>query len=138
MKIDTSFKAVFASMMIVSGLAACDNPGPAEKAGKKVDQVAENVSNSVSNAADKTDQAVTKQANAAGQAIDDATITTKVKSALLNEPGMKSMNISVETEKGIVTLSGKADTQAKIDKAIKLADAVEGVQSVNNKIVVSK
>lgn len=138
MKIDTSFKAVFASMMIVSGLAACDNPGPAEKAGKKVDQVTENVSNSVSNAADKADQAMTKQANAAGQVIDDATITTKVKSALLNEPGMQSMNISVVTEKGMVTLSGKADTQAKIDKAIKLADAVEGVQSVKNKMVVSK
>jgi osmotically-inducible protein OsmY len=138
MKIDTSFKAVFASMMIVSGLAACDNPGPAEKAGKKVDQVTENVSNSVSNAADKADQAVTKQANAAGQVIDDATITTKVKSAFLNEPGMKSMNMSVDTEKGIVTLSGKADTQAKIDKAIKLAEAVEGVQSVSNKLVVSK
>lgn len=138
MKIDTIFKAVFASMMIVSGLVACDNPGPAEKAGKKVDQVTENVSNSVSNAADKADQAMTKQANAAGQVIDDATITTKVKSALLNEPGMQSMNISVVTEKGMVTLSGKADTQAKIDKAIKLADAVEGVQSVKNKLVVSK
>jgi osmotically-inducible protein OsmY len=138
MKIDTSFKAVFASMMIVSGLAACDNPGPAEKAGKKVDQVTENVSNSVSNAANKADQAVTKQANAAGQVMDDATITTKVKSAFLNEPGMKSMNISVDTEKGIVTLSGKVDTQAKIDKAIKLAEVVEGVQSVSNKLVVSK
>jgi len=138
MKIDTSFKAVFASMMIVSGLAACDYPGPAEKAGKKVDQVTENVSNSVSNAADKADQAVTKQVNSAGQAIDDATITTKVKSVFLNEPGMKSMNISVDTEKGIVTLSGKADSQAKIDQAIKLADAVEGVQSVSNKLVVSK
>ena len=138
MKIDTSFKAVFASMMIVSGLVACDNPGTAEKAGKKVDQVTENVSNSVSNAADKADQAITKQANAAGVVIDDATITTKVKSAFLNEPGMKSMNISVDTEKGIVTLSGKADTQVKIDKAIKLAEAVEGVQSVNSKMVVSK
>lgn len=138
MKIDTSFKAVFASMMIVSGLVACDNPGTAEKAGKKVDQATENVSNSVSNAADKADQAITKQANAAGVVIDDATITTKVKSAFLNEPGMKSMNISVDTEKGIVTLSGKADTQAKIDKAIKLTEAIEGVQSVNSKMVVSK
>lgn len=138
MKIDTSFKAVFASMMIVSGLVACDNPGTAEKAGKKVDQATENVSNSVSNAANKADQAITKQATAAGVVIDDATITTKVKSAFLNEPGMKSMNISVDTEKGIVTLSGKADTQAKIDKAIKLTEAVEGVQSVNSKMVVSK
>jgi osmotically-inducible protein OsmY len=48
------------------------------------------------------------------------------------------MNISVDTEKGIVTLSGKADTQVKIDKAIKLTEAVEGVQSVNSKMVISK
>jgi osmotically-inducible protein OsmY len=137
MKMENSFKAVFASMMIVSGLAACDNPGPAEKAGKKIDQVTENVSTSVSNAADKADQVVTKQSNKAGQAIDDTTITTKVKSVLLNEPGMQSMKITVVTEKGIVTLSGSADTQAKIDKAIKLAGAVDGVQSVKSKLVVS-
>lgn len=134
---ENSFKAVFASMMIVSGLAACDNPGPAEKAGKKIDQVPENVSTSVSNAADKADQVVTKQSNKAGQVIDDTTITTKVKLALLNEPGMQSMKITVVTEKGIVTLSGSADTQAKIDKAIKLAGAVDGVQSVKSKLVVS-
>lgn len=134
---ENSFKAVFASMMIVSGLAACDNPGPAEKAGKKIDQVTENVSTSVSNAADKADQVVTKQSNKAGQVIDDTTITTKVKSALLNEPGMQSMKITVATEKGIVTLSGSADTQAKIDKVIKLAGAVDGVQSVKSKLVVS-
>lgn len=134
---DNKFKAVFASMMIVSGLVACDNSGPAEKAGKKIDQATENVTTSVSNAADKADQTITKQANIAGQAIDDTTITAKVKSALLNEPGMQSMKITVDTEKGIVTLSGSADSQAKIDKAIKLAGAVDGVQSVKSKLVVS-
>ena len=134
---ENSFKAVFASMIIVSGLAACDNPGPAEKAGKKIDQVTENVSTSVSNATDKADQVVKKQANTAGQAMDDTTITTKVKSELLSEPGMHSMKITVVTEKGIVTLSGSADTQAKIDKAIRLAGAVEGVQSVKSKLVVT-
>ncbi len=138
MKMENSFKAVFASMMIVSGLAACDNPGPAEKAGKKIDQVTENVSTSVSNTADKVDQTVTKQANTAGQVIDDTTITTKVKSALFNEPDMQSMKITVVTEKGIVILSGPADSQAKINKAIKLAGAVDGVQSVKSRLVVSK
>ncbi len=138
MKMENSFKAVFASMMIVSGLAACDNPGPAEKAGKKIDQVTENVSTSVSNTADKVDQTVTKQANTAGQVIDDTTITTKVKSALFNEPDMQSMKITVVTEKGIVILSGSADSQAKINKAIKLAGAVDGVQSVKSRLVVSK
>ncbi|MBU3622224.1 BON domain-containing protein [Polynucleobacter sp. AP-Latsch-80-C2] len=135
MKMDNSFKAVFASMMIISGLAACDNPGPAEKAGKKIDQVTENVSTSVSNAADK---AVIKQANKTGQAIDDSTITVKVKSALLTEPGMQLMKITVVTEKGIVTLSGSADSQINIDKAIKLAAAIEGVQSVKSKLAFSK
>ena len=137
MKMDNSFKAVFASMMIVSGLAACDNPGPAEKAGKKIDQVTENVSNSVSKAAEKTDDVVTKQANKTGQAIDDTAITTKVKSALLNEPGMQSMKITVVTEKGVVMLSGSTDSQANINKATKLAGAVEGVHSVKNKVVIA-
>ena len=135
---NNNFKAVFASMMIVSGLAACDNPGPAEKAGKKIDQVTENVSSSVSNAVDKADQSVTNQANTAGQIIDDTAITTKVKTALLNEPGMESMKITVVTENGMVSLSGSADTQGKIETAIKLASAVEGVQNVKSNLVVSK
>ena len=135
---NNSFKAVFASMMIVSGLAACDNSGPAEKAGKKIDQVTENVSSSVSNAADKADQVVTNQANTAGQVMDETAITTKVKTALLNEPGMESMKITVVTENGIVMLTGSAETQGKIDKAVKLAGAVEGVKSVKNMLVVSK
>jgi osmotically-inducible protein OsmY len=138
MTLDNKFKAVFASMMIVSGLAACDNPGPAEKAGKKIDQVSENVSNSVSNAADKADQAVIKQVDKAGQIIDDTTITTKVKSALLNEPEMQSTKISVVTDKGVVTLSGSVDSQAKITKVIKLAEAIDGVQSVKSKLMISK
>jgi len=135
---ENSFKAVFASMMIVSGLAACDSPGPAEKAGKKIDQVTENVSTSVSNTANKVDQTVTKQTNAAGQVIDDTTITTKVKSVLFNEPDMQSMKITVATDKGVVTLSGSADSQVKIDKAIKLARAADGVQAVKSKLVISK
>jgi osmotically-inducible protein OsmY len=138
MKMDNKFKAVFASMMIVSGLVACDNPGPAEKAGKKIDEVTENVTTSVSNAADKADQSISKQANTAGQAIDDTTITTKVKSALLNEPGLQSLKITVATEKGVVRLSGSADSQEKIDKAIKLANSVAGVQSVKSRLVISK
>ena len=63
MKMKNSLKVVFTSMMIVSGLAACDSEGPAEKAGKKIDQVTENVSDSVSNAAERADQAVTNLTN---------------------------------------------------------------------------
>lgn len=138
MKMHNRFLAAFASMFILSGLAACDNRGSAEKAGMKIDQVTENVSSSLSNAADQADQALTNQANTAEQLFDDTAITTKVKSALLYKPGMESMKITVVTENGIVTLSGYADTQEEIDKAIKIAVAVEGVKDVKNKLTMSK
>lgn len=135
---DHKFKAVFASMMIVSGLSACDKPGTAESAGKKIDQATESVSTAVSNSADSANAALTKQSQAAGQAINDTEITAKVKSLLLNEPGLKSLNISVETSNGIVTLSGLADSQANINNAIKLAEKVPGVQSVSDKLSIAK
>ena len=138
MKIDNQFKVVFAAMMIVSGLVACDKPGPAETAGKKMDQVAGNVTAAVSNSADKAEKAMTDQSKAAGQALDDTQITAKVKTALLNAPGLQSMKITVDTEKGKVTLSGSADSQANVDKAVKIAEAVEGVQSVKNRLMISK
>ncbi len=134
MKIDHSFKAIFASMMLVSGLTACNKPGPAETAGKKIDQVAEDASSAVSRAADKADTAITKQVDATGQAMGDTEITAKVKLALLNEPGLKSLKIGVDTVKGVVTLTGTTNSQTNIDAAVKLAQSVEGVESVRNKL----
>lgn len=138
MKMKNSLKVVFTSMMIVSGLAACDSEGPAEKAGKKIDRVTENFSNSVSNAADRADQAVTNLTNTTEQVVDDTAITAKVKSALLNELGTESMKLSVSTEKGVVTLSGPADDHEKIEKVVKLVASVEGVRAVRNELFISK
>lgn len=135
---ENSFKAVFASMMIVSGLVACDKPGPAESAGKKIDQATENVSKSVSNSAEKAGNTIAESSRSTGQAIDDSEITAKIKALLLNEPGLKSLKISVETERGEVTLTGKADTQANRAKATKIAESVDGVSSVKNQLSVSK
>jgi hyperosmotically inducible periplasmic protein len=138
MKMKNNLKVVFTSMMIVSGLAACDSEGPAEKAGKKIDQVTENVSDSVSNAAERADQAVTNLTNTTEQVVNDTAITTKVKSALLNELGTESMKLTVSTEKGVVTLSGPTDDHEKIEKVIKLAASVEGVRAVRDELFVSK
>lgn len=138
MNMDNSFKAVFASMMIVSGLAACDKPGPAESAGKKIDQVTENVSTSVSNTAEKAGNTIAESSRSTGQSIDDAEITTKIKALYLNEPGLKSLKITVNTEKGEVTLTGKADSQANSTKASKIAESVNGVTSVQNRLFISR
>jgi len=52
-----------------------------------------------------------EQSEKAGVAIDDAEITTKVKAAIFAEPGLKTLQISVDTIKGVVTLSGSVDSQ---------------------------
>ncbi|MFI4927897.1 MAG: BON domain-containing protein [Burkholderiales bacterium] len=67
-----------------------------------------------------------------GQYVDDTTITTKVKSAILNEPSLKSAEINVETYKGRVQLSGFVSTRANIDRAVQVTQAVPGVSSVTN------
>jgi len=67
-----------------------------------------------------------------GAYMDDSWITTKVKTAILNEPSLKVMQINVETYKGAVQLSGFVDSAASQAKAVEIARAVQGVTSVNN------
>ena len=67
-----------------------------------------------------------------GNEIDDSVVTTRVKSALLADPGVKSFDIKVETRKGRVLLSGFVDTPARIDYAVALTRRVEGVKGVEN------
>lgn len=73
-----------------------------------------------------------------GNTVDDGIITTKIKSALLADPNIKSLDISVVTRKGEVQLSGFVNNQAQIDQATALARAVEGVKSVANEMSIKK
>jgi hyperosmotically inducible protein len=73
-----------------------------------------------------------------GNKVDDSIVTTKVKSALLSDPGVKSLDIAVVTRKGEVQLSGFVDSQAQIDRAIEVTHTVEGVQSVVNQMSIKK
>jgi len=67
-----------------------------------------------------------------GGYFDDATITTKVKAAILKEGSLKSSEINVETSKGVVQLSGFVNSQADIDKAVEVTRNIKGVKSVVN------
>jgi len=69
-----------------------------------------------------------------GEYIDDATLTTKVKAAIFNEPSLKVAQINVETFKAVVQLSGFVSSSADIAKAGSVARAVGGVASVKNDI----
>ncbi len=71
-----------------------------------------------------------------GQKVDDTVITTKVKSALLGDPDVKGMAIDVETVGGNVQLSGFVDSESQRARAVDLANRVEGVSRVTNKLTV--
>ena len=71
-----------------------------------------------------------------GETVDDATITTRVKTALLNDPDVSGLSIDVDTFKGVVTLSGRVDSKAEEQKAIQIAKRVDGVQDVNSTLQV--
>ena len=70
-----------------------------------------------------------------GQFVDDAAITTKVKSDFVLDKTVDATNIKVETYKGTVQLSGFAKSQAEINKAVQIARNVTGVQSVKNDVL---
>ncbi|MGZ8242376.1 BON domain-containing protein [Methylomagnum sp.] len=72
----------------------------------------------------------TKQST--GQYIDDASITSKVKTALTRDPSTSAFDISVETYKGTVQLSGFVDSNAEKRRAEQVAEGVSGVRSVRN------
>ena len=67
-----------------------------------------------------------------GEYFDDTVITTKVKTAIFNEPSLKSAEINVETFKGVVQLTGFVRSRADINKAVEVARDVKGVTSVRN------
>lgn len=71
-----------------------------------------------------------------GEYLDDSVITTKVKYALLADPDVKSLDISVETFKGVVQLSGFVNNAEQARKAAGIAKSVQGVRSVKNSLVV--
>ena len=82
--------------------------------------------------------ASTSKQEGAGEYVDDSVITTKVKSLLAADDFLKSFEITVETYKGIVQLSGFVDSQKAIDKAGEIAGSVKGVKSVKNNLNVKK
>ena len=70
-----------------------------------------------------------------GEYIDDTTLTSKVKTTLLQDPQVSGLAINVETFKGEVQLSGFATTEAERQRAESLASSVDGVAAVKNDIL---
>lgn len=126
------------AITLVSSLAliatGCDrNPEPEERtAGEKYD-------NAVAETKDEAKDlgnTLERKADQAGQAIDDAAITTSVKSKYLADDTLKGLEISVDTVQGVVTLTGSVQNEAARELATKIAQGTDGVVNVNNSLTV--
>jgi len=82
-----------------------------------------------------TSNAPQEQKETTGQYVDDATVTAKVKTAIASDVGVKAAaNVNVETYRGVVQLSGFADSETQASQAVTAAKKVGGVRSVRNDI----
>lgn len=80
----------------------------------------------------------TKANEASAQPVSDSWITTKVKADLLVTEETKGLDINVTTVNGVVTLSGKLDSHAQVEKAVSVARSIKGVKSVDATILTVK
>ena len=117
-KISKTLLAVMLGSALVSGSALAE------------ETTTDKAQNSASSAGEKIDSSMNK----VGNFMDDSAITAKVKAALVDHDNIKSTDISVKTEKAVVTLSGFVESQAQAEQAVKVAKEVEGVSSVSDKL----
>lgn len=96
--------------------------------------LAESTTSKAESAADNAGQKIDSSMNKVGNFMDDSAITAKVKAALVDHDSIKSTDISVKTEKSVVTLSGFVESQSQAEQAVSVAKGVEGVASVSDKL----
>lgn len=118
LKISKTLLAVMMGSALVCGSAMAETTAT-DKAQSTANTAGEKIDNSM---------------NKVGNFMDDSSITAKVKAALVDADDIKSTDISVETDKNVVTLSGFVESQAQAEKAVSVAKGIEGVKSVSDKL----
>lgn len=115
---------------------ACVDEAKAAESRDKADARVQRETSEASRPAREKSHKAASRHESAGAYVDDSVITAKVKAAVLEESSLKSAEINVETNKGVVQLSGFVSSRASIDKAVEVARRVKGVQSVKNDMIV--
>lgn len=114
------------------GLATAQAEGLAEKAGQQIDQTADKAGQ----VATDVKESASSMVESTGEYMDDSAITAKVKWAILQDPNLKTLEISVVTTDGVVSLTGAVDSQQSIDRAAAVAREIPAVKSVENHLTV--
>lgn len=110
----------------------CDRKPADQTAGETIDQgVAETRQD-----AHELGNTLEQKADQAGQALDDTGITTAIKTKFLADDTLKGLDISVETDHGVVTLTGTVQNDAARSLATTIAQGVDGVTRVDNQLTI--
>lgn len=120
-----ALRAVTAGALALT-LAACDQQPPAATVAKSPPPVE----------LPAVQETARTKASQDDQAAADAALAAKVKNALAAERGLNPHTIDIVASRGAVTLFGTADTPANREKIARIASSVQGVTSVENKLVV--
>jgi len=116
--------ALLASAALIA--AGCDQQNrSSETASQKIDRAGDKIAATTKDVATKA--AVTT---------DDTALTAKVKAALFAEPGIKTLQIDVETQNAVVTLQGSVDSETLRQRAVTIAGSLSGVRQVVDKLAV--
>lgn len=125
----TSIAVISAFVLLTAG---CDRKDENKTAGETLDNTVAETKQESHEAAhtleQKTDNAV--------QTVDDAAITTTIKAKLVADDELKAIDINVDTNGGVVTLTGAAPSPTAVERATTIAKSVDGVSSVTNQLTI--
>ncbi|HSV35928.1 MAG TPA: BON domain-containing protein [Ramlibacter sp.] len=141
--------ATAASLAVLLALGACDRTdertagqrmdsavSQTRQAGAEVKRDAQDATASAGAAVRNAAEDTKAMGAAAADKIDDASITAKVNAGLSTDKDLSAIRIDVDTQSGVVTLSGPAPSATAKERASEIARAVKGVTSVNNQLTV--
>lgn len=133
------------ALALAGALTACSKQEDDRTAGQKLDgaiadakQAGAEAQADASRTADNAEAKMKEAAQATSDAVTDAAIVTKINASLAVDDQLKAIKIDVDAKDGHVTLSGTAPTAEAQARATTLAQAVDGVRSVDNKLVVAR
>lgn len=128
---------LFSALAMLLALGACDrmdNPTVGERMESRRD--AKDATARADGSLDKAAQETRQMGAASADKVDDATITAKVNASLAADKDLSAIKIDVDTQNGIVTLSGPAPSATVRERASEIARSVKGVNSVNNQLTI--
>ena len=131
-----SLSSVALTLSLLWAVTACQPNDSDKTVGQKLDEGIAKTEQATQRGMDKAGEKMESAASSVSLAMADATITTSVNAALAKDTQLSALRIDVDTQDGKVLLSGKAPDETSKARATTLATGIDGVKSVDNKLVV--